>query len=682
MEALLDRLEEVEAEAAERSQAEAELKSVNILLMQRLAEFQATNEDNVRQAEAQLLRMNSELQSLRRGRAEAEAALAGARTELRGLGVTARPEGRRAARAAVAGQADQRELGLRDGLLPSVRQRILQSYGVAWRRQRTASACGQQARAAAAGRLCRTVLHALRGWAALRRSERRRRTTAVVRRQAELLTRVVGAWRALLGSSAPHALLGRSARLGPAPRAGAEYGPTIPLLPWARSALRHWRGQAGRARRTVAFAAEAMRRGTSGLAVRRRRVAWGRWARLWEGRVVWRHLLGRAVAGQLIQAIAGWARHGGRMARARLLLLRGVSQGDRAATTLALRAWRGRARAARRLGRRQQVAAAHLLRSARRRCAAALRGWKQLAGTDGGASATGGGGGGGGALGGVGPRAAIVWRQWAGLSVRAGLRAFRRCARRGAARRAAGWWVARLGRRRGQQQLLRAVVRWRGKCVRVHARRRAQADAAREEGTALLAQARASSAALERENAQVQAHVGRATREISLLQRRMDERAGGAEAEAAQLRRQAAELQAHLEERTAQRQVLAQASVRASAELVSLREQLDEGRMKRTVEEQQERPPVHSSSPPPRPRPAALFRERTRAHPRAPSEESPSDARALLHTHTHPPSPPPSPAATSPSRPPTSQCIPTLTHPSFPPTPQCSPPPTGKASVA
>jgi chromosome segregation ATPase len=146
-----------------------------------------------------------------------------------------------------------------------------------------------------------------------------------------------------------------------------------------------------------------------------------------------------------------------------------------------------------------------------------------------------------------------------------------------------------MGRRRRQQQLLRSMARWRAGCVRVHARCRARADAAREEASALLAQARASSAALERENAKVQAHVGHASREIGLLQRRMDERVGGAEAEASELQRQAAELQAHLEERTAQRQALAQASERASAELASLREQLDHGRLKRTLEEQQER---------------------------------------------------------------------------------------------
>jgi hypothetical protein len=688
VEALLDRLEEVEAEAADRSHAEAELKSVNVLLMQRLAEFQATNEDNVRQAEAQLLQMHTELLALRRGRAEAEAAasaacaehrgpgaaagctqhreygvaaawteargpgIVAARSEARGSGVAAvrneyqepgvaaRLEERRATRAAVAGQAHDRVVGLQNGLLPAVRHRMLQSYGTAWRRQRMATVHGRQARAAAAARLCWTVLHALRGWAVSRRSERRRRAGGMLRRQTELLSRVVSAWRSLLGSSpltgtsaflgysaslpgSSALLLAGSALLGAASGAGGKdsFAHTIPLL-FSRWALRRWQGQAGRARSNAHLAAEAMKRGVSGLALRRRREVWGRWAYLSHARLVWRHLLGRAVAGQLIHAISAWAGYAGRQARAGLMLLRGVGRGNRTASFLALRTWRGWVRAARRSSRRHQTAVAHLLRWERRQCATALRGWKSQVGIGGGTGAQGGGtvpggwkslsnigggtcagggataAGGGGICGGSGSGQAaslivggtsrsVVYRQWAGLNLRAGFRAFRLCAWRRAARRAAAWWASRLERRRRQQALLRAVVRWRGGCVRLHSLRRMKADAAREESVALLAQARASSAALEREKAQVQAHVGRATREISVLQRKMEERAGGAEAEIAGLRRQAAELQAHLEERTAQRQAFAQASERASAEVVALREQMDQGRLRRTVEEQQ-----------------------------------------------------------------------------------------------
>ena len=76
VEQLLARLEEVEAEAAEQRVAEEDLKAVNVALMARLAEFQAANEDNVRQAEGELLRMHDALQKQQRALAAAEQQLA------------------------------------------------------------------------------------------------------------------------------------------------------------------------------------------------------------------------------------------------------------------------------------------------------------------------------------------------------------------------------------------------------------------------------------------------------------------------------------------------------------------------------------------------------------------------------------------------------------------------------
>ena len=82
MEALLVRLDEVEHQAAAGLEAEEELKAVNVALMERLAEFQATNEANVRQAEDELVRMHETAKHAQAARAETEAALAEAQQQL------------------------------------------------------------------------------------------------------------------------------------------------------------------------------------------------------------------------------------------------------------------------------------------------------------------------------------------------------------------------------------------------------------------------------------------------------------------------------------------------------------------------------------------------------------------------------------------------------------------------
>ena len=74
VEALLARLEELESHVSDSSAAEEELKAVNLALMDRLAAFQRTNEENVDVAERELGSMHASLQQERAARSEAEAA--------------------------------------------------------------------------------------------------------------------------------------------------------------------------------------------------------------------------------------------------------------------------------------------------------------------------------------------------------------------------------------------------------------------------------------------------------------------------------------------------------------------------------------------------------------------------------------------------------------------------------
>lgn len=560
VEALLDRLEELETEAAERRKEEGELKAVNIALMERLAEFHSMNEENLNQAEAQLSSMACQLERLRVAHGEAESELAETRRELGAAGVRARLENRRRIHAAARGEVRER-VSLQDGLLPDVRARTLRAHCAAWRRQLIAMHCGRNAQAAAARRLCSIILQALRIWVVHRRAERSIRTRSLHRRQTELLGRVMRAWSTVLAFTKQRA----PATL----RYALDQRPVLST----RSTIRRWRAHCIRRSSTRALVMQVMRRGAFGFVFLCCRQAFRRWQRAWRASEVWNHLLGRAVAGQLMACLRMWERaaiHRERMGR---LVHRAGGVGTRASCARGVRKWRAFARVGRRCARFARLTDSHCVWLSRRHCQLAMRAWRAY---NNGHSGPG-----------------TVWNavcmRWFVLRLRAGFRALRKQSELTAGRRAASWWSSRLGRRRAREQLWRGIQRWRSLAIRKSIRRRREAEALRDESVALLAQARASSAALERENAHVQQHVGRATEEIGVLQRRMHQRVAESEAEVVRLREHTAQLQAQLEERTTQRQKFASASERAERELSSLREEVDQTRLRRTIDAQQER---------------------------------------------------------------------------------------------
>jgi len=500
VEALLDRLEEVEAEAVGRRQSEEELKAVNIALMGRLSEFQVANEDNVRQAESQLVRMHDELQWMRRRYADAETALVEARQQIdaqrehaAAAGLTAEEalreadavracaaeashvvaqfEARRAAHATVRSEVHGREHGMSGGLLASVRARMLLSHSAAWRRQLWVARRGSSAVGASSRRWCGLCLAHWRRWCVATRSGRR----ALWRRNRELRARVLAAWSTVLASRRTEspALLSKAANLRPALS--------------KRAALRRWAAHCERRGGARRLAAEVVRRGCSGFAFLRRRAAMARWAGFSRLAIAWLDLWGRAAAMQLLRAVRGWRRSVAWQTRSRLMVLRAGGADSRTSLALALKAWRLGARLARRAHRSGLAAAAHYERHERRRRLRAFGAWRVY--ND--------------ARFGSGSLWPTVRRRCTVLAKRAGFRAFRHCAALSAHSRAAVWWSARLAKRSRAERLIRGMLRWRGLAARFHRRRRAAAETQREESVALLAQARASSAALERENAQV-----------------------------------------------------------------------------------------------------------------------------------------------------------------------------------
>ena len=68
------RLEELESHVAEQAAAEKELKAINLALIERLAAFQRTNEENVKAAEQELGKLHTLLQDSHSKRSEAQAA--------------------------------------------------------------------------------------------------------------------------------------------------------------------------------------------------------------------------------------------------------------------------------------------------------------------------------------------------------------------------------------------------------------------------------------------------------------------------------------------------------------------------------------------------------------------------------------------------------------------------------
>ena len=122
VEALLRRLEELEARVAESSASEADLKAVNVALMERLAAFKHANEENVEIAERELGTLHKSLQEARAARGEAEAAAEEAWTQLielkkHSLGVAVSAQGAEEEAERERGRADEYKAELERGVL-------------------------------------------------------------------------------------------------------------------------------------------------------------------------------------------------------------------------------------------------------------------------------------------------------------------------------------------------------------------------------------------------------------------------------------------------------------------------------------------------------------------------------------------------------------------------------------